>query len=264
TRTKTETTTRRAILTGTAVAAASLALTSLAKAEPWEQNKYPDPRVKILDPAFMPIRLGLAGVERLATGFRHVEGPIWFGDGRNPLFTHIPENRLLKWDEETQQVTIFRRPSGVTNGNTRDRQGRLLSCEHDNRRVTRTEYDGEITVLADKFDGKPLNSPNDIVCRSDGTIYFTDPPLGIIGFSERHLAHPELPANVSRTSPQGQISLAAGDIAPNGIAFSPDEKLLYVTDGTLQPRGISVFDVAEDGKLGNRRPYTQSATAGPD
>jgi gluconolactonase len=256
-------TTRRSLLAGTA-AAATMVVASLARAEPWEQNKYPDPRVKILDPAFMPLRLGLAGVERLATGFRHVEGPIWFGDGRYLLFSHIPENRMLRWDEETGRVTVFRRPSAYTNGNTRDRQGRLLSCEHDNRRVTRTEYDGGITVLADKFEGKSLNSPNDIVCRSDGTIFFTDPTPGINGYYEGHLATPELPTNVYRINPQGQMFLAAGNIGPNGIALSPDESKIYVTDNTLQPRGITVFDVAADGTLSNRKPFIQSATAGAD
>jgi gluconolactonase len=255
---------RREILTGAALAVASLALSRATSAEPWEQAKYPDPRVRVLDPAFNALRLGLAGVERLATGFRHIEGPVWIGEGHYLIFSHIPENRLLRWDEESGQVSVFRRPSGYTNGNTRDRQGRLLSCEHDNRRVTRTEYDGRITVIADKFDGKPLNSPNDIVCRSDGTIFFTDPPFGINGYYEGHLDRPELPTNVYRIDPQGKINLAADGISPNGIAFSPDEKKLYITDSTLQPRGITAFDLAADGALSNRQPFTQSATAGAD
>ena len=132
---------------------------------------------------------------------RWAEGPVWFGDGRYLLWSDIPNNRIMKWEEETGAVSVFRKPSNFSNGNTRDRQGRLLTCEHDTRRVTRTEYDGSITVLAERFEGKPLNSPNDIVCRSDGSIWFTDPPFGILGNYEGHVAKPELPTNVYRLDP---------------------------------------------------------------
>ena len=141
---------------------------------------------------------------------------------------------------------MFRNPSNYANGNTRDRQGRLITCEHDARRVTRTEYDGRITVLADRFDGKPLNSPNDVVCRSDGSIWFTDPPFGILGNYEGHQAAPELPTNVYRLDPNGgTLTVVAGDInRPNGLCFSPDETPLYVIEAGVTPRVIRVYDVA--------------------
>ncbi len=148
----------------------------------WQPSqRYPDPSIKIIDPSFARYRIGLAKVERIASGMRWSEGPVWFGDGRYLLWSDIPNNRIMKWEEETGRVSVFRKPSNNANSNTRDRQGRLLTCEHDARRVTRTEYDGSITVIADRFDGKPLNSPNDIVRKSDGSIWFTDPPFGILG-----------------------------------------------------------------------------------
>ena len=156
----------------------------------------------MLDPAFNRFRLGLAGVERIAAGCRWNEGPVYFGDGRYLLWSDIPNNRIVRWDEETGAVSNFRKPSNFANGNTRDRQGRLLSCEHGTRRVSRTEYDGTVTTVIDRFDGKPLNSPNDVVCKSDGSIWFTDPPFGILGFYEGFKASPELPTNVYRVDAQ--------------------------------------------------------------
>ena len=129
---------------------------------------------------------------------RWCEGPVYFGDARCLLWSDIPNNRIMRWDEETGRVSVYRKPSNNANGNTRDRQGRLVTCEHDSRRLTRTEYDGTITVLIDKFDGKPLNSPNDVVVKSDDSIWFTDPPFGILGNYEGHVATPELPTNVYR------------------------------------------------------------------
>ena len=190
-------TTRRTFLT-TGTAAATVMLASRAFAQWQPSPRYPDPPVQIVDPSFAKYRLDLAKVERLATGLRWSEGPVWFGDGRYLLWSDIPNNRIMRWDEETGAVSVFRKPSNYANGNTRDRQGRLLTCEHDARRVTRTEYDGTITVIADRFDGKPLNSPNDIVCKSDGSIWFTDPPFGILGYYEGYIAKPELPTNVYR------------------------------------------------------------------
>jgi gluconolactonase len=167
--------TRRELLAaGAGLAAASFAPLALAEWEP--SQRYPDPRVRVLDPSFARYKLPLAKVERLGTGFRWCEGPIWFGDGRFLLWSDIPNNRILKWEEETGATFVFRKPSNNANGNTRDRQGRLVTCEHDTRRVTRTEHDGTITVIADAYDGKPLNSPNDVVCKSDGSIWLTDPP----------------------------------------------------------------------------------------
>jgi gluconolactonase len=214
----------------------------------WEPSaRYPDPAVKALDPSFTRYKVTNAAVERLATGMRWSEGPVWFGDARVLLWSDIPNNRIMRWDEQSGAVSEFRKPSNFTNGNTRDRQGRLLSCEHLGRRVTRTEYDGTITVLASQYNGKPLNSPNDIVCRSDGSIWFTDPPFGILHHYEGTAAKQELPTNVYRIDPRtGKLSLVAGDInRPNGLCFSPDESKLYVIEAGTTPRSIHVFDVAD-------------------
>lgn len=238
---------RRFLATSGALSA--LAITSPLRAE-WEPSeRYPDPRIKIIDPSFVKYRLGLSKVERIATGMRWAEGPVWFGDGRYLLWSDIPNNRMMKWEEETGKVSIFRKPSNNSNGNTRDRQGRLLTCEHDSRRVTRTEYDGSTTVIADSYEGKPLNSPNDVVCKSDGSIWFTDPPFGILGFYEGHQAEVELPTNVYRWDPDSkELKVVAGSIdRPNGLAFSPDESKLYIVEAGVSPRVIRVYDVAKDG-----------------
>jgi gluconolactonase len=163
----------------------------------------------------------------------------------------------MRWDEETGRTTVFRKPSNYANGNTRDRQGRLVTCEHDARRVTRTEYDGTVTVLMDKFDGKPLNSPNDIVVKSDGSIWFSDPPFGILGNYEGHPAQPELPTNVYRLDPQsGRATVVVGDIRPNGLCFSPDERKMYIVDASNIPRAIRVYDVVDDGtRLANPKAF---------
>ncbi len=236
---------------------AALALTSRVDAEEWQPSgRYPDPLVRIIDPSFTKYRLPLAKVEKIASGLRWSEGPVWFGDGRYLLWSDIPNNRLMKWDEETGGVSVFRKPSNNSNGNTRDRQGRLLTCEHDARRVTRTEYDGAITVIAESYEGKPLNSPNDVVCKSDGSIWFTDPPFGILGFYEGHVATAELPTNVYRWDPQSkQLAVVAGNVSrPNGLAFSPDESTLYVVEAGVSPRVIRAYEVASGGKqLGSSR-----------
>ncbi len=231
----------------------------------WEPNqRYPDAAIEILDASFAKYRLPLASIERLATGCRWAEGPVWFGDGRYLLWSDLPNNRILKWEEETGAVGIFRKPSHNANGNTRDRQGRLVTCEHDARRVTRTEYDGTITVLMDRFEGKRLNSPNDVVVKSDGSVWFTDPAFGILGYYEGHRAPQELPTNLYRLEPEtGEASVVAADvIAPNGLCFSPDEKLLYVVESRSTPRHILAFDVSASGKqLANKRILID---AGPD
>jgi gluconolactonase len=235
----------------------------------WEPSqRYPDPLVKVIDPSFAKYRISNAKVEKLASGMRWAEGPVWIGDGRYLLWSDIPNNRIMKWDEETGGVSVFRKPSNYANGNARDRQGRLLTCEHDARRVTRTEYDGTITVIADHFDGKPLNSPNDIVCKSDGSIWFTDPPFGVLGFYEGHAAAPELPTNVYRWDPKSkQLLVVAGDInRPNGLAFSPDESTLYIIESGSTPRVIRAYDVVDGGtKLAKMRPLITAADGGtPD
>ena len=192
----------------------------------WEPNqRYPDASVHVLDSDFSALRLPAASVERLATGCRWSEGPVYFGDGRYLLWSDIPNDRILKWEEETGAVSVFRKTSWNANGNTRDRQGRLVTCEHRGRRVTRTEYDGAITVLIDSYQGKRLNSPNDVVVKSDGSIWFTDPLFGISGYYEGEQAESELPAAVWRIDGQtGEAAMMADDIeGPNGLAFSPDE-----------------------------------------
>ena len=227
------------------------ALTALPRAfAQWQPSqRYPDPLIRIIDPSFAKYRIASAKVEKIASGQRWAEGPVWFGDSRCLVWSDIPNNRLMRWDEETGAVSVFRQPSNNANGNTRDRQGRLLTCEHLTRRVTRTEYDGAITVIAEKFDGKPLNSPNDIVCKSDGSIWFTDPPFGVLGFYEGEKANAELPTNVYRWDPKTkQIAVVAGDIArPNGLAFAPDEATLYIVEAGVAPRVIRAYDVVEGG-----------------
>jgi gluconolactonase len=233
----------------------------------WEPStRYPDPAVVVMDPSFARYRLPLASVERLYTGCRWSEGPVWFGDARSLLWSDIPNNRILRWDEETGETSVFRKPSHNANGNTRDRQGRLVTCEHDARRVTRTEYDGAITVLADGYNGRPLNSPNDVVVKSDGSVWFTDPPFGILGYYEGHKAESENVPAVYRLDPDGTLSVAADDIpAPNGLAFSPDESVLYVVASRAEPtRKILAYDVVEGRRLTRGRVFIDAQGGTPD
>jgi gluconolactonase len=239
---------RRDMLTGAGAAAAmTFANTALAAWEP--SLRYPDPAVQVLDPSFGKYRLPLASIERLSTGFRWAEGPVYFGDARCLLWSDIPNNRIMRWDEETGRTSVYRQPSNYANGNTRDRQGRLVTAEH-GRRVTRTEYDGSVTVLIDKFDGKPLNSPNDVVVKSDDSIWFTDPPAGISSNYQGEAAKQELPNNVYRLDPRtGRATVMVSEEVsrPNGLAFSPDEKRLYIVESGKVPRTIFVYDVVDDG-----------------
>ena len=230
----------------------------------WQPSqRYPDAAVKELDASFARLRLPLAKIERLATGCRWAEGPVWFGDARCLVWSDIPNNRMLRWDEETGAVSVFRKPSGFANGNTRDRQGRLVTCEHGVRRVSRTEHDGHVTNLISEFQGKKLNSPNDIVCKSDGSIWFTDPSFGILGWYEGAKAEPELPTNVYRWDAGNLSVVAEGINQPNGIAFSPDESVLYVVESRSVPRKILAFDVAGN-KLSNRRVLIDAGPGTPD
>ncbi|MET0543301.1 MAG: SMP-30/gluconolactonase/LRE family protein [Variovorax sp.] len=219
-------------------------------------SRYPDPAIQILDPRFARYVIFNAAVERLGTGYRWAEGPVWFGDQRSLLWSDIPNNRVLRWDEASGAVTTFRQPSHFSNGHTRDRQGRLLSCEHGGRCITRTEYDGSITVVCDGYDGKRLNSPNDIVVKSDDSIWFTDPPFGILGHYEGQAAAPELPTNVYRVDGRtGVTTVVTSDVdRPNGLCFSPDERRLYLVESGAAPRRIRVFDLSDDGRslLGDR------------
>jgi gluconolactonase len=231
--------------------------------------RYPDPAIEILDQRFEHYRIFSAAVERLYTGCRWSEGPVWFGDGRYLLWSDIPNNRILKWEEETGSVSIFRKPSGFANGNTRDRQGRLVTCEHGGRRVSRTEYDGSVTVLMDSRQGKRLNSPNDVVVKSDGSVWFTDPPFGILGNYEGHKAPSELDQAVYRIDGESrEVSVVADDVlGPNGLCFSPDERLLYIVESRGVPhRKILAYDVATNGReIENKRVLIDAGPGGtPD
>lgn len=209
------------------------------------------------DPIFNSYVLGNAPVKQLATGFDWVEGPVWFGDANCLLFSDIPNNKIMRWSPETG-VSIYREDSGFSNGHTRDQQGRLISCQHGTRSVTRTELDGSITTIADGFDGKKLNSPNDVVVKSDGSIWFSDPHYGIMTNYEGFKAPQENPCVVYRILPTGEMEVKVDDMnCPNGLAFSPDESHLYVADtGRMfsdDPQHIRVYACAADGSLSNGR-----------
>jgi len=242
---------RRSFIVGSGVASV---------AAHWDPEivRYPDPNIKTLDPRFTPLVLGNAAVEMIATGCRFTEGPVWFGDLRCLLWSDIPNDRMMKWEEETGTVSLFRKPSHYANGNTRDRQGRLITCEMDTQRLTRTEYDGTITVLAETFDGKKLTGPNDVLVKSDGSIWFSDNGAGIRGNYLGHKATAELPYRVYRVDGKtGQTTVAVGDMErPNGLCFSPDEKRLYVVDTPGGTKTTHVYDVVDDGtKLANGRVF---------
>ena len=232
----------------------------------WQPSpRYPDPAVVSIDSSFDRYRLALAKVERIAHGFIWAEGPVWLGDIRMLVWSDVPGNCMYSWHEETGAVIPYRKPSNNGNGNTRDRQGRLVTCEHLTRRVTRTEHDGRIVVLADSFEGKPLNSPNDVVVKSDGSVWFTDPAFGILGFYEGMKAEPQLPTNVYRIDADGSISRAAEGInQPNGLAFSPDESVLYIVESRGTPRKILACDVIDGRTLANRRTLIDAGVGTPD
>ncbi|MEI6301617.1 MAG: SMP-30/gluconolactonase/LRE family protein [Betaproteobacteria bacterium] len=219
-------------------------------------QRYPDASVQILDPSFAKYRIYSSSVEQLASGMRWAEGPVYFPAGRYLLMSDIPNNRIMKYDETNGAFSVFRENANYANGNTRDRQGRLVTCEHSvTRRVTRTEHNGKITVLADSFEGKKLNAPNDIVVKSDDSIWFTDPIFGINGEWEGSRAKPEqATTNVYRIGSDGKISAMITDLLnPNGLAFSPDEKKLYVVEWRGTPnRSIWGYDVAADGSLSGK------------
>lgn len=210
---------------------------------------------QIEDPVFETYLIPNAKLKKLASGFDWAEGPVWFGDADCLLFSDIPNNRIHCWSPATG-LSVYREPSNYSNGHTRDRTGRLISCEHGARRVTRTEPDGTVTVVADRFEGKRLNSPNDVVVKSDGSIWFTDPHYGIASDYEGHRSVEELPCNVYRVdSTLERLDAVATDFAcPNGIAFSPDEQRLYVSDtGRMNDAHaethIRSFAVEPDGSL---------------
>lgn len=239
---------------------------------PLPGSRYPDshlesahPKVSF-GPAGFPAFAGTMAVERVATGMRWAEGPVYFPAGRYVLFSDIPNNRIMRFSEDDGHLSVYRQPSMNSNGNTIDREGRLITCEHSGRRVTRTELDGSITIIADKYNGKKLNSPNDAVVASDGSIWFTDPIYGIGGYYEGVKAEPEQEKhNVYRVDPKsGDIKVVVDDfVEPNGITLSPDEKKLYVidtgfTDGPDNPSHIRAFDVdIEAGKVSNGKVFAE-------
>ena len=227
--------------------------------------RYPDPAIELLHPSFAALRLYSASVEQLASGCRWSEGPVWFADHRCLLWSDIPANRIQRWDEASGVVSTFRAPSHHANGLARDAQGRLLACEHLTRRVSRTEIDGSLTVLADNFDGARLNSPNDIVCQRNGHVWFTDPSFGIHGWWEGAPAAPERPHAVYRIdADSGRLDCMLDDLAaPNGLAFSPDETVLYVVESRAAPsRLIWAYDLTADGRLTNKRVHIDADGAG--
>jgi gluconolactonase len=239
---------------------------------PLPGSRYPDSHLESAKPKLsfgptdFPAFAGTMAVERVATGFRWAEGPVYFAAGRYVLFSDIPNNRIMRFSEDDGHLSVYRQPSMNSNGNTIDREGRLITCEHSGRRITRTELDGSITIVADKYNGKKLNSPNDAVVASDGSIWFSDPVYGIGGYYEGIKAEPEQEKkNVYRVDPKsGDIKVVVDDfVEPNGVTFSPDEKKLYVidtgfTDGPDNPSHIRVFDVdIGSGKVSNGKVFAE-------
>ncbi|MGH6762342.1 MAG: SMP-30/gluconolactonase/LRE family protein [Phyllobacterium sp.] len=226
---------------------------------------------EVHDPRFRSLIIPCAQLDELYSGCRWAEGPVWFQDANSLLWSDIPNQRILRWVPDSG-VSVFRAPSNFVNGNTRDRQGRLVSCEHGGRRVIRTEIDGSITVLADRYQGRRLNSPNDVVVRSDGSIWFTDPTYGIMSDYEGYKAEPEQERrNVFRLDPAtGMLDVVASDFGqPNGLAFSPDETKLYIADSAAShdenvPRHIRVFDVIDGRALASGRVFCTIDNGVPD
>lgn len=262
-----QSTRRQFLQTAAGASALGLGAGALAQAIAFTPNpRYPDPAVQILDPSFARYRIYSSTIEQVATGFRWAEGPAYFPAGGYLLFSDIPNNRIMKFDEKTGKTSVFRANANYANGNTRDRQGRLVTCEHSlTRRVTRTEKNGKITVLADRYNGKRLNAPNDVVVKSDDSIWFTDPLFGINGEWEGFKAKSEQETtNVYRIDTDGRITAVITDLVnPNGLAFSPDEKKLYVVEWKGTPnRSIWSYDVNPDNTLTNKTKLIDAADFG--
>jgi gluconolactonase len=225
--------------------------------------RYADPDVIALDKRFEKYRITNTTIQRLWTGALWAEGPAWNGAGRYLVWSDLPNNRQIRWLEEDGHTSVFRSPSEYSNGNTFDFEGRQLSCQHGLRRVVRFEPDGTTTVIADKWQGKPLNSPNDLVVDPDGAVWFTDPPYGILGYYEGFQAKPEIKEAVYRVEPKtGKMDKVTDELdKPNGICFSPDYKKVYICD-TGEPRDIQVFDVVDGKTLRNKRQFTNMTIPG--
>jgi gluconolactonase len=251
-------------------ASAALAAPAFAQRDYSSRNpvRYPDPDVVVLDPRFAKIKANNAVIERLHTGARWAEGPAWSGAGRFLVWSDIPNDRQIRWLEEDGHTSTFRAPAHYSNGNTFDYEGRQLSCEHDTRRVVRYETNGKATVLADKWDGKPLNAPNDIVVHPDGGIWFTDPGYGILSIYEGHKDKLELKEAVYRIDKSGKMEKVTDEAyKPNGLCFSPDYKKLYLCDtGATHypdaPKIIKVFDVADGRALRNGKQFVSMELSG--
>ena len=255
---------RRMFLTAAATAAASAAFGKDRVYGPGALPvRYPDPDVVVLDKRFAKYKIGITAIQRLHTGMLWAEGPAWNGVGRYLVWSDIPRNVQLRWLEEDGHVTVFRHPSGNSNGNTFDFHGRQISCEHANRRVVRYEYDGKITVLADQWQGKPLNAPNDVVVHpDDGAIWFTDPGYGSLMDFEGHKGKLHLKEAVYRVDAgTGKMDMVTDEIfKPNGLCFSPDYKQLYIAETGAShykdaPRNIKVWDVVNGKSLANGREF---------
>jgi gluconolactonase len=252
---------RRHFLATAAAGSAALAQTK----RDWSNQapvRYPEPDVVVLDPRFAKYKIGNTPILRLHTGALWAEGPAWNGVGRYLVWSDIPNNIQYRWLEENGQVSTFRNPAGNSNGNTFDYEGRQISFEHGNRRVVRYEYNGKITVLADKFNGKPLNAPNDGAVHPDGSLYFTDPGYGSLMNYEGNKGTLELKEAIYRVDPKsGKVEMASDEIyKPNGLCFSPDYKKVYVADtGSTHdpkaPKNIKVWDIAAGGKLRNGKQF---------
>jgi gluconolactonase len=247
---------RRSFLAAAVVGSAASALAQRDYSSP-NPIHYPDPDIISLDKRFDPIKIGNTSIQRLYTGSLWGEGPAWNGVGRYLVWSDIPNNIQMRYADEDAHISIFRKPSGYSNGNTFDYQGRQLSCEHGNRRVVRYEYDGTVTVLADSFQGKKLNAPNDIVVHPDGGIFFTDPGYGILTNYEGFAAPMELKEAVYHIDKTGKMDKVTDELSkPNGLCFTPDYKKLYISDtgatnNPQAPKVVRVYDVVDGKTLAN-------------